>query len=75
MSTSDVAILSTSLKKLFDVKRLTASLVSSILRAANRRFVCVPAGNTFVIPNSIPPISTGIVPPVIWKRDTTDVNK
>ncbi|KAK0435608.1 hypothetical protein EV421DRAFT_2039044 [Armillaria borealis] len=71
MSTSDVAILSTSLKKLFDVKRLTASLVSSILRAANRRLVCAPAGNTFVIPNSISPISTGIVPLVIWKRDTT----
>ncbi|PBK64014.1 hypothetical protein ARMSODRAFT_979404 [Armillaria solidipes] len=65
MSTSDVATLSTSLKKLYDkgspipssvfaldktfprfnVRRLAASLVSSILRAANRRFVGVLAGN------------------------------
>ncbi|KAK0203363.1 hypothetical protein DFS33DRAFT_1383621 [Desarmillaria ectypa] len=63
MSTSDVVILSTSLKKLFDVRSLNASLVSSILRAASRRFVCVPAGNTFAIRNSIPPTSEGIAPP------------
>ncbi|KAK0433308.1 hypothetical protein EV421DRAFT_1910157 [Armillaria borealis] len=95
MSTLDVAILSTSLKKLydkgclisssvfafnktfprFDVRKLAASLVSSILRAANRQFVSVLAGNTFVIPSSIPPISTGTVPPVLLKCHTADGNK
>ncbi|KAK0237515.1 hypothetical protein EDD85DRAFT_951697 [Armillaria nabsnona] len=46
MSISDVAIPSTSLKKLFNARSLNASLVSSILLAANPRFVCEPAGNS-----------------------------
>ncbi|KAK0433307.1 hypothetical protein EV421DRAFT_1910156 [Armillaria borealis] len=75
MSIFGVAILSTSLKKLFDVKRLTASLVSSTLRAANCRFVCVPAGNTFVIQSSIPQKSVGIAPPVTGKCNTTSVRR
>ncbi|KAK0193069.1 hypothetical protein F5146DRAFT_1136925 [Armillaria mellea] len=95
ISTSNVAILSTSLKKLYDqgspilssalafnktfprfnVRKLAASLVCFILRAADRQFVGVLAGNTFVSPSSIPPISTGTVPPVLLKFHTADGSK
>ncbi|PBK64049.1 hypothetical protein ARMSODRAFT_1088201 [Armillaria solidipes] len=75
MSTSDVAIPSTSLKKLFDASSLNASLVYSIPLAANLRFVCVLAGNTFAIRNSIPPISAVIAPSATGKRNTDDVNQ
>ncbi|PBK64046.1 hypothetical protein ARMSODRAFT_1023463 [Armillaria solidipes] len=57
MSTSDVVIPSTFLKKLFDASSPTASLVSSILQAANHLLVCAPAGNTFAILNNILPTS------------------
>ncbi|KAK0443821.1 hypothetical protein EV421DRAFT_1903409 [Armillaria borealis] len=74
MSTADADIPSTSLKKLFNARSLNASLVYSILLAANRRFVGVPAGNTFAIRNSIPPISAAIAPSATRKRNTNDVN-
>ncbi|SJK99022.1 uncharacterized protein ARMOST_02303 [Armillaria ostoyae] len=59
----------------FDVRSLNASSVYSILLTADRRFVCVPAGNTFAIQSNIPPISAGIAPPVTGKRNTKDINK
>ncbi|KAK0193077.1 hypothetical protein F5146DRAFT_1136932 [Armillaria mellea] len=90
ISTSDVVMLTTSLKKLYDecyslmvhschfIDRLprfnasspNASSVNSIPLLANRRFVCVPAGNTFAILNSIPPISAAIAPYVTRRRIT-----
>ncbi|SJK99001.1 uncharacterized protein ARMOST_02282 [Armillaria ostoyae] len=46
----------------FNARSLTASSVSSILRVVNHQVVYRPVGSTFAIQNSIPSISTGIVP-------------
>ncbi|KAK0443836.1 hypothetical protein EV421DRAFT_1903426 [Armillaria borealis] len=70
MSTSDVVIPSTSLKKLFDVSSPTASLVPSILRAAKRPVVCGPAGNTFAILSNTLQTSTDTAPPAPRRCDT-----
>ncbi|KAK0220554.1 hypothetical protein IW262DRAFT_1461846 [Armillaria fumosa] len=63
MSTSNAVMQSTFLKKLFVANNLTANLVSSILLTANHHVACVLAGNICAFWNSIPPISTDIVPP------------
>ncbi|KAK0490055.1 hypothetical protein EDD18DRAFT_1465843 [Armillaria luteobubalina] len=54
-------------KKLSGVKSLDVNSVYFTLEAADRQRVCVLAGNTSAIRSSIPPTSTGIVPPVAEK--------
>ncbi|KAK0443834.1 hypothetical protein EV421DRAFT_1903424 [Armillaria borealis] len=71
MSTYDVVMPSTSLKKLLDASSPTASLVSSIPQAANRLLVRGPVGNTFAILSNTLPTSTDTVPSAPKRCDTT----
>ncbi|KAK0237525.1 hypothetical protein EDD85DRAFT_951704 [Armillaria nabsnona] len=67
MSTSDVVIPLTSLKKSFDASSPTASLVSSILQSANRLLVGGAVGNTSAILNNTLPTSIDTALPVPTK--------
>ncbi|KAK0220552.1 hypothetical protein IW262DRAFT_1461820 [Armillaria fumosa] len=51
------------------VKSLDVNSVYFTLETANRQPVCVLAGNTFAIRSSMPPTSTGIVPPAAEKSN------
>ncbi|SJK98968.1 uncharacterized protein ARMOST_02247 [Armillaria ostoyae] len=72
MSTSDVAMLSVFPKNIFDARNPTAGLAFSIVRAASRRLVCGPVGNTVAFPNSTPPISIRIVLPAASTKTADD---
>ncbi|KAK0457912.1 uncharacterized protein EV420DRAFT_1545245, partial [Desarmillaria tabescens] len=54
----------------FDARRLTAGSVSSILRDASHRVVCIPVGNTFAFRSSTRPTLTDIAPPVTRRCNT-----
>ncbi|KAK0237532.1 hypothetical protein EDD85DRAFT_951710 [Armillaria nabsnona] len=73
MSTSNVVIPSISLTKLFDASSRTASLVPSILQAANRLFVSEPVGNTFAIPSDILQTSTDTARPAPRRWDVITI--